>query len=419
MKKVHLIACLLTTWLVPLSLPAQNTLVLEGNSPYQSSAYPDRVVLLPGNSAGTDFVVNWRTHEFLREPQAQLVLAAEHPALEQDAKLLAASSRRLQSDNGVAHFHQVNFSGLAPDTLYAYRVSGDGTWSEWFQFRTAPDAASQQELEVLYLGDAQNSIKSLFGRVVRQAVTTSGVPDLVIHAGDLVDRAGNQDDNWGEWFDALGWLSASVLQLPAAGNHEYDETQTPVARRAHWDAQFPLPANELGALSGSTYFLDRQHVRFIVLDSTPAVHDESFAQRQAQWLEAVLAQNSARWTVVVYHHPMFSVTRGTPNTNLDAHWRLLFERFGVDLVLQGHEHVYGRGQFDAGDATEGTMAGPVYMTSVAGSKMNVVSDLAAARLARTGSNVQLYQHLLFSADSLIVETRTATGELYDRFELQQ
>jgi acid phosphatase type 7 len=113
---------------------------------------------------------------------------------------------------------------------------------------------------------------------------------------------------------------------------------------------------------------------------------------QARWLESVLTQNPNRWTVAVFHHPVFSVARGRDNPAIQDHWQPLLEEHGVDLVLQGHDHTYGRG----GNVTEGTMAwdgrvGTMYVVSVAGPKMYFASDAARETLDRIGEDTQLYQ----------------------------
>lgn len=52
----------------------------------------------------------------------------------------------------------------------------------------------------------------------------------MIHASDIIDRLGIQDNDWGEWFEALSWFAPSILQLAVLGNHEYNETTMPPQR---------------------------------------------------------------------------------------------------------------------------------------------------------------------------------------------
>jgi len=412
-----------------------NTLVPAGVSRYQSTVFPDRLILLPTATPAVSQRVNWRTKTRVSQGAAggnnqqpallaEIAPASDGPGLHLQAKRFSASSREVQTDNGVSAHHQLTFSGLQPDTLYAYRVQGLGTWSEWLQFRTAKTEFAP--FRAIYFGDAQNSLKSHFSRVARAALLKAPDAALMIHAGDLVNsRYGVLDNEWGEWFDAAGWQAGMVNQLIAAGNHEYlklDE-DTPQERRVlapqfnlQFGAQFGAASNGPEPLRETVYFTDYQGVRFIVLNSTEALENEAMAKLQAQWLEQVLAQNPQRWTVVSYHHPMFSVSQGRDNPLLRQYWQPLFKKYGVDLALQGHDHVYGR---QVAASLQKEQAGTVYLVSVAGPKMYLVANQARRAMQKVAEDTQLFQLLDFGSDVLRYQSFTASGKLYDSFELQR
>ena len=347
--------------------------------------------------------------------QLQWAKAIDGPALELDAKTLDVKGTLVKTDNGPAYFYKASMSGLQSDTLYAYRVKGEGNWSEWLQFRTAK--TEFEPFSLLYFGDAQNNLKSHFSRLVRSAQQHVPQAKLMLHAGDLVNsRYGILDHEWGEWFDAIGWAGAMTPQLIAAGNHEYlkSENAKGEERRelaAQFTAQFQSLNNGPTSLQDTVFYHDYQGVRFIVLNSTAAVEDEALAKVQADWLKQVLSNNPNRWTIAIYHHPMFSVSLGRDNPRLRQYWQPLFDQYKVDLVLQGHDHVYGRYQ------PEGK--GPVYMVSVAGPKMYLVSKEARAKMAQVGEDTQLFQQLDISENQLKVKAITVTGRLYDSFTLKR
>jgi acid phosphatase type 7 len=407
-------------------LAAQNTLVVEGVPRYEPTPYPDRIVLTPAEDPSRSQAVSWRTDASVARAVAQIAPAGASPGLHLSARTVEGSTTPLQAENGLAHHHGVTFTGLRPGTLYAYRVGGGDTWSEWFQFRTASTAF--EPFSFLYFGDAQNAVKSHFSRTIRQAAL--GLPDarLMVFAGDLVNlREGSHDDEWGEWFEAGGWLHGMVPALPAPGNHEYVDGVDEAGREwrtlsPHWRAQFRLPANGPAGMEGTVYAVDYQGVRFIALNSVEAVYEEAEdrVEEQAAWLEVQLRDNPNRWTVVTFHHPVLSVARGRDNPALQEHWQPILERYGVDLVLQGHDHAYGRGA-NLGDgvmAWAGT-AGTMYVVSVAGPKMYFASDEARQVLDRIGEDTQLYQTIRVEWDRLVYESRTTEGALYDAFELHK
>jgi 3',5'-cyclic AMP phosphodiesterase CpdA len=403
------------------SAQSANTLVPAGAIRYAPSGFPDRVIAVPATDSRTGFSVAWRTDASVDGPMLQIAEAVDSPDVADYARSVRAVSRSLDGENGAARHHAARIDGLRPDTLYAYRVQGNETWSEWFQIRTA--AAGVQPFSFLYFGDAQNSIKSLYSRVIREAWRREPASVLVIHAGDLVDgRVEEIDNEWGEWFDAGGFLNASALFAPASGNHEHRSGKASGNGRhtleAHWAAQFPVPENGAPGLSASTYFFDYQGVRFITLDSTSALENGT-GSVQADWMRPLLENNPNRWTVVTHHHPMFSASLGRDNPSLRKDWMPLFERYGVDLVLQGHDHVYGRGQGTSTAGDKAVRAGPVYVVSVAGAKQYRVSRAAQKWTARYAENTQLYQIVRVSHDQLRYESWTVTGKLYDAFELRK
>jgi len=402
----------------------RNTLLPKDHVRYAATTFPDRIILVLTDTPATTQTVNWRTNHAASEPEAQITKAHAGAGLHLNAVTVTAATRPLVTDNGLAHHHSVTFDNLEPDTLYAYRVRGHGTWSEWLQFRTA--AATPAPFSFIYFGDAQNSVKSHFSRVIREAFAEAPRAALMLHAGDLVNlRDGIHDDEWGEWFEAGGFLHAMLPSLPVAGNHEYvyhpdpDNPDAEPSRELspHWPRQFSVPANGPAGLEETVYYVDYQGVLFVALDSMLAIDDESLAIRQAEWLDALLAGHPRRWTIVSHHHPMFSVSLGRDNPSLREHWKPVYDRHGVDLVLQGHDHTYGRNNLAEGTQVTDADTGTTYVVSVAGPKMYLVSDTAKAEMDRTGEDVQLFQIIHVEADRLSYESRTAVGDVYDAFQI--
>jgi len=412
------------TWLFIAGAVAQerNTLVIAGDTPYRASVYPDRIVLVVTEDPSTSQAVNWRTDTAVTSARAQITLADPTAGLHLTARSEQVMTHVVDGDNGTAHHHSVMFRDLEPDTLYAYRVGGQGTWSEWFQFRTAGEAGVP--FAFLYFGDAQNSVKSHFSRVLREANRELPRPALMLHAGDLINqREGNHDDEWGEWFAAGGFLHAMSPTLPVAGNHEFLE-ESASDGKVHfelpdtWSAHFALPENGPEGLQDTVYYSRYQGVLFVALDSTRALQDVEQARAQARWLEALLASDDSDWVIVSHHHPVFSTSSGRDNTVLREHWEPVYDKYGVDLVLQGHDHGYGRGDnLGSGRQRVAGESGTVYVVSVAGPRMSMVSAAARESMSRVAEDTQLFQIIHITGERLRFEARTTTNAIYDAFEL--
>jgi len=372
---------------------------------YRPTPIPDRIILSWTADPATTQTVNWRTATSVREAMAEIAEAGAGPSFTESTRSVPATTQHLRTDLGSANYHTAHFESLRPDTLYAYRVGSERGWSEWNHFRTA--SKDPQPLTFLYMGDAQNDIYSHWSRVVRASILEVPQARFLLYGGDLVNR-GWSDTAWGEWFNAAGWIHRVVPVLPAPGNHEYSggEGFTP-----HWRALFALPENGPEGLEEACYYLDVEGVRLVSLNSYENL------EPQAEWLERVLADNPNRWTVAYFHHPIFSSALERDNKKLREAWQPIFDRYAVDLVLQGHDHIYGRSNpMRAADAPEGE-GGTVYVISVSGPKQYELED--RDWMARSGEQVQLYQVIHVDGDTLHFEARTADGAVFDSFELRK
>lgn len=399
----------------------KNTLVPKGHQHYTPSPIPDRVILTMTETPTTSQTVNWRTNSNVQTSVAQITEALGTPGLHLSAHLVDGQPQSITSENGVAHYHSVTFNDLKPSTLYAYRVMGDQTWSEWFQFQTA--ATGNEPFTFFYFGDAQNSVRSHFSRVVREAFMRNERPAFMLHAGDMVNlREGNHDDEWGEWFDAGAFLNAMIPAIIVAGNHEFVDKLFQSQRNlsAQFAPQFATPNNGPEGLQDTVYHLTYQDTLVVVLDSMSAIYEEDDAIKQAQWLDQLLEKSKHRWKIISHHHPIHSVSAGRDNPILREYWQPIYEKHGVDLVLQGHDHTYGRGpSAPSADSENAEAQVPMYVVSVAGPKMYIIGDEDNPNMQRMGEELQLYQTIRVSNDQIHFQAWTASGELYDAFEITQ
>lgn len=399
---------------VPHDAPVESFTEAQQHKP---TPLPDRVILTWSGDPAHSVDVTWRTAGATRTPYVQY---AEADALRGNLRdgVISSSSKQtgetqtFHSDLGDYAIHSARLDSLEPSTLYAYRVGDGAYWSEWFQFRTA--SRHPEPFTFVYFGDAQNNIRSLWSRVVRESNQYAPRAAFMLHAGDLVNR-GNRDAEWGEWFGAASWLNGMIPSIATPGNHEYSGDE---GLSRHWRPQFSFPANGPQGLEDTVYWIDYQGARIISLNSNEQV------ERQTPWLERVLAdERRPKWTIVTFHHPIFSAAKSRDNPELRAVWRPVFEKSGVDLVLQGHDHAYNRSGLGGptnANVPEGVRAkssNTVYVVSVSGPKMY---DLQKQwDVSRVASGVQLFQVIHVAPEAIHYEARLATGELYDAFTLEK
>lgn len=152
-------------------------------------------------------------------------------------------------------------------------------------------------------------------------------PRVVFHTGDLVEDG----LNFGHWAVFNGIASSLIKTAefyPALGNHENDS-------RLFFE-NFDLPNNE------RWYSVEVKSIHFIVLDSNS---DITKGSEQYQWLETDLQNIGGRtkFVIALFHHPPFSVgPHGGDEKGLRKTIVPLFEKYGVDMVFNGHTHAYER-----------------------------------------------------------------------------
>lgn len=434
-KKLIIASIILSNLVFSQSLPKKSEFDISWSNP---SKYPDHILLNYSDDPASTISVTWRTSREITTGFGEIAEAKADPKFVNKATRTIATTSNLKYNNIVHHYnssrrksfhnvnhnyHSITFKDLKPNTVYAYRVGDGQHWSEWIQFTTAH--RSNEPFSFVYVGDAQNYIYDLWSRLIRESYKKAPQASFIIHAGDLVDD-GHNEEEWHEWFAAGGWIHRSLPSLAVPGNHEYRPLyQKDIAPRKkslsiQWNHQFTLPNNGLSDLQETHYFLDYQGVRFIALNSNEKVNE------QTEWLETVLKNNPHKWTIVFLHHPIYSASTRRDNPERRNLWKPLFDQYGVDLVLQGHDHSYARGSASLYEENllTGTnikdATGTVYVVSVSGPKQYDAKpnwDQYDARRDKSGENKQLFQVISIDGNILSYKSYTAIGDLFDSFDL--
>jgi 3',5'-cyclic AMP phosphodiesterase CpdA len=175
-------------------------------------------------------------------------------------------------------------------------------------------------------------------------------PDAVAMLGDGQYDVGTLDA-FNSSYDK-SWGAFKNITHPAVGNHEYAQAYYPGAKADGWFDYF----NGIGATDGPagdrqrgyySYDLGRWHI--VSLNSECGVVSCAPGSGQYRWLEQDLRDHPNKCSLVTWHKPLYSALYpgGPANPDTKPLWALA-QRFGVDLVLNGHDHNYQR--FDPQDA---------------------------------------------------------------------
>jgi len=389
-----------------------------------TNAIPERIILNLTANPSQEMAITWRTGpeikhsrvEYMRAtPKSTRSLNADSTDPYKNLKTMNAVSERVRIDKDIFVLnHSVILKDLEPGTLYQYRVGEGKTWSEWCHFRTA--CKGDEPFKFIYMSDPQNDIKAFCSRAFRSAYSAAPDSRFILVTGDLIDKPW-QDDLWGEFFFAAGWIARRVPFIMVPGNHAYHRrgllSKSPEKPDKLWRVHFTLPENGPAKLEETAFYIDFQGVRLILLNGNRKYEE------QVEWLESLLSNNKNKWTIVAIHQPFYSTGKERDNPRLRELFMPLLDKYSVDLVLQGHDHTYGRTyKLRNGKIVEDSEKGTVFVVSVSGPKFYVLSERYRHLMKKVGTDVQLFQVITVDKDVLKFESRTVTGELYDSFELE-
>ena len=255
---------------------------------------------------------------------------------------------------GGKYIHEISVNGLEPATEYVYTV-GDGFNERDGKFKTALEQGDESSFTFAYLADTQvsnaSNAKALGATLAK---VNEKNPDFVYLAGDVTDKSTNESQ-W-EWlFNNDGVYStggedmfANNLVAVTQGNHDNNEMYQ------HINA--PEEAGKI------VYSFDYGCAKFIILNLESARYDEDArAQQEAYLRDAVKdAKSNGQWTIVGFHKSLYTGASHITDSDIIAarkFWAPIFAETDVDLVLQGHDHVYSRGFVTA----EGENANPTVL----------------------------------------------------------
>ena len=237
---------------------------------------------------------------------------------------------------------QVTVTGLQPGTTYYYQLTNAGQKSDVYSFTTDDGGA----FSFAYVGDPQIGAGSTQSDILGWDKTlglirsNSDFSDVafLLSAGDQVNGASDEGQ-----YD--GYLDHDVLTgLPAAtvvGNHDSGSN----AYGQHFNIANESDTLGTTAAGGDSWFVYNK-VLFLVLNS----NDMSVAEHKAFMEQAIAAtaDQDIQWKVVTFHHSLFTVASHakddyiTNPTGFKTQIVPVLKDLDIDVVLQGHDHVYCR-----------------------------------------------------------------------------
>ena len=352
---------------------------------------PAQVHVQFGADAATQAAVSWAASAAVSRPRLKL----GRPGPGFGTEIPAEERVYTEALTGETVFtYHARLDRLPEDTFFVYEVLHDGAPPVAGMFRTGPRGRSRG-FRFTSFGD--QSIPAPVGRGLGPATANAGYIVDAVDALDPLFHLMNGDLCYANISDApvATWASFFTNNMrsaryrpwmPAAGNHENEVGNGPQGYLSY-QTRFELPGNGSAQFHGNWYAFTAGPVRVLSLnnddvclqdggfsgfrrDNVPGYQangDDPYVSGyssglQRDWLERELAQASGDrdidWIVVCMHQvAMSSAHFNGADLGIRQQFLPLFDRYGVDLVVAGHEH-----HFERTFPVRGTLPGSALLT---------------------------------------------------------
>ena len=282
---------------------------------------PESIALLGPYVTGvteTSAKVLWVTAEgrgWALATRAEVSQANEDPSLHVDTQVAPIPGRG-------ELLHTAMLSGLRPGQTYDYAIT-DGNARQAGSFRAALPKDTTQPFRFAVYGD-NRSFPQRHAAVVKTLLSEMPL-DFVVDTGDLVANGAAWPLWKKEFFGPAAAMLSRTAIWPVRGNHE---------------GNGPLYPALFGLQPAAPYYsFDYGNVHIVAVDS--GIDEKAADPEMLAWLEKDLAATKAEWKLVAYHRPTFDI-RDSRATWGQKDLLPILERHGVDMVVNGHTHIYQR-----------------------------------------------------------------------------
>ena len=314
---------------------------------YPSSSTPDQVMLTWSADPATSMDIQWRTDTTVETGKINFRERGSDTIISVAAEKFRMEDRNLMNDRYINRF-TVQLRNLKPGTTYEYQIPPQTDWPEKYSFSTEkPDSS----FSFVWTGDTHHSptIEKLYN------LADQSHPDAAFYsiAGDLVTE-GLHRDHWDDLFHFTREIISRKPLMAVIGNH--DTRQGLGAWMYRELFSYPKDAPD-GVHQEHTYSFRYKNALFLMIESTASIDS------QKVWIQDQLAKSDAQWKFAMFHFAPYNWEE--PYPDIQAAWIPIFDKYHVDMVMNGHIHYYMRSMpMKGGKVVDSYKEGTAYVESV-------------------------------------------------------
>ena len=312
------------------------------------SPVPYTVIANVGEDASTTIRLNWHTDEGVGESVCRYTLADdvnwEHAKMEKANQELCTifDSIYSKTPDGKDFYEDARFirntleiTSLTPSTQYKYYIEGDNTVR---YFKTAPSnnnwtAAVISDFHAYAPLPARTSAAMNMLSTLEQQ---RGEFDMVLHVGDITAWGGSYSF-WKSLYENSPFKK--YVWAGVNGNHDNMSRGYALQTNQFFANTNNNPLNGYDGEMGVCYHFTYGNSLFIMLNNENMASTLGLSKAQ-KWVHEVIANNPARFIVVVEHYQWFYGESGAASQY--DRWKDLFDECGVDLAIGANNHIYAR-----------------------------------------------------------------------------
>ena len=282
------------------------------------------------------------TYNTQKSPLRGVVQIEKGSELTDQAQDVPVTSEKWSSydadDNSISYYVSKAEVQLEPSTTYTYRVYDKyaDVASEAVTFQTKDTQATSFSFS--HVSDTQSVPASgaNFNHVLANINT-----DFLLHTGDIVEYS-KYEYEWTAMLDGNFEYLSKIPFFALPGNHDTTYKAGSSELTKHFHQMIPKQSS---TRTGYYYSFTYGNAKFIMLNTNNNASGALDAEQYA-WLIDELESSEDVWTIVAMHAPLYSVgqwgadpAKNEQSVALRKQLQSVFAEYGVDLVLQGHDHL--------------------------------------------------------------------------------
>ncbi len=320
---------------------------------------PSHIAVTFGEDAATSRNISYFTKYSLTDTDIQIVPYSKNPDFSKGTTVKANIDTNCEIDAEREYYaidlgfigiithkmqvnrHTIEITGLEEGTKYCYRV-GDADRGWWSDIGVIDTADNTNAFSFFHMTDPQSVTEKQYAEnwavTLDTAFTKHSDADFILNTGDLVDN-GNDFVEWKRMFNTAADTLMDTVMMAASGNHEERGDNAQVNNFVYSN----LP--EQDTTTGVYYSFDYNTAHVAVLNSNDLNDEGGLSDAQIQWLTEDMNASEKAWKFVALHKAPYSNGSHFDDEDVAAirtQLATLMPELNIDVVFQGHDHVYMR-----------------------------------------------------------------------------